>query len=1068
MSVTRALLPCLLLLFCGAALARESFTRFGEDQGLRSAAVYGVVQDASGYLWVSGSSEGLFRFDGSEFRLFTPWRNEDLIDGRSPDTGSLLCDDHDRIWVTTWGYGVFVLAADRRRSTRYVHDAADPHSLASNQAQSLHQSVDGSVWLGTTQGLNRVWPDGRIERITAHSGSETLRDQRVWAMASDSATLWVATSDGLYALRLADMDLRVYRLQPPDQAGERGNEIRTLLRLRDGSLWAGTRSGPVRFEPQGGRFQPVMAGPGGVALPRIPPVNALVETPGGELLAGSQSGMFKLDPTRRTLLRFHSDSDELQAMGAYDIRSLALDRSDLLWIGTRQGELFRGAPEQRFAGLGGISPELAELLAGKSIRAVLVDDTDTLWLGSVEGVFGVRLADGAHRELRTSADGDPEGMPLGILPAQDGGLWVGTDAGLYRKPPDADAAVPVTVPMQEGDVSGSEFRSLSLGRDGSLLIGLWNQGALRWRPGEPARWLLRGVSDNPGDSVYAIFEDDDGSFWIGSRYSGLFRVDASGRTLERLFRGPGGDDSGLPHNGIYCVLRTRDRTLWVCTDDGLARRPPGQARFDVLERRHGLPSNRIIGALEDDRGTLWVLTRGGLARRDPGSGDIVAFRRADGLPSNEFHRAAAVQDRHGQIYVGTTEGLARFDPQRTQRNAVAPKVAITAIQVDSQPMPMEAGADAGAPLRLPRGSRTLSVRYAALDFNDFDANRYRHRLLGFESEWQQAGTQRVATYTNLAPGDYRLEIEGTNNHGLWSDRPAVLHLRMEANWWQTLWGQAGLALCGLAFAAGVPGLRLRRARALARRLEAEVRHRTSELHDKNVALEDALEQVRRLSHTDPLTQIGNRRFLQSHIGGAAALAVRRHADGADLAEAERPRLYFVLVDLDHFKRVNDAHGHAVGDALLQSVARALQLSLRESDTLVRWGGEEFLIAAPMTSSTQAAALAARILARIAATRVPTPEGSAGCTCSIGLCGLPLYDAAPHALEWEDAVTLADYALYQSKSRGRNRWTAVLPGTAGATGSREAGQPQPRRLASNPAAAVADGEIRILEGEHASA
>lgn len=1058
MPAIRALL--LMLLLCGSAVAREAFTRFGEDQGLRSAAVYGVVQDASGFLWVSGSSEGLFRFDGSEFRLFTPWRSEDLVDGRSPDTGSLLRDDRDRIWVTTWGYGVFVLSADRQQATRYQHDPSDPDSLASNQAQSLHQSADGSVWLGTTQGLNRVWPDGRIERVTARSGDDILRDQRVWSIASDPGTLWIATSDGLYALRLADFELRVYRLAPPAQAGERGNEIRTLARLSDGSLWAGTRQGPMRFEPQGGRFQPLLTERGEGGLPRVPPVNALVETRGGELLAGTQAGVFRVDPARRSLLKFHADDEAYETMGAYDIRSLALDHSDLLWIGTRQGELFRGAAEQRFAGLGGLAPALAGTLAGRAVRAVWVDDADTLWLGTAEGVFGVDLADGSHRRLVSSTGAALEGAPLGILPAQDGGLWIATDAGLYRKPAQGDTAAAVDMPMDDGDVSGSDVRSLALGRDGALLVGLWNQGAVRWRPGEPARWLLRGVSGNPGDSVYAILEDDDGSFWVGSRYSGLFRVDAEGRTLEHFFRGPDGNDAGLPHNGIYCILRTRDRALWVCTDDGLARRPHGRERFEVFTREQGLPSNRIVGALEDDRGTLWVLTRGGLGRRDAASGEIVAFRRADGLPSNEFHRAAVVQDRHGRIHAGTTEGLARFDPHRTYRNAIPPTVVITGIQVDSQAAQVDAGRSANAPLRLPRGSRTLAVRYAALDFNDFEANRYRHRLLGFESEWQQAGTQRLATYTNLAPGDYRLEIEGTNNHGLWSEQPAVLHLRMEAGWWQTLWGQAALAFGVLGVAAGIPGLRLSRARALARRLEQEVRHRTSELSEKNSALEDALEQVRRLSHTDPLTQIGNRRFLQSHVGGAAALAVRRHDGSVDLPEAERPRLHFVLVDIDHFKRVNDGNGHAVGDALLQAVARTLQLTLRESDTVVRWGGEEFLIAAPMTSFVQASALATRILAQVAATRVPTAQGHVGCTCSVGLCAIPLFDAAPQALEWEDAVSLADYALYHSKSRGRNRWTAVLPGPAGAlTFAAEA----PRRIASNPAAAEAAGEIRLVEG-----
>ncbi|HEX2013102.1 MAG TPA: tetratricopeptide repeat-containing diguanylate cyclase [Roseateles sp.] len=179
----------------------------------------------------------------------------------------------------------------------------------------------------------------------------------------------------------------------------------------------------------------------------------------------------------------------------------------------------------------------------------------------------------------------------------------------------------------------------------------------------------------------------------------------------------------------------------------------------------------------------------------------------------------------------------------------------------------------------------------------------------------------------------------------------------------------------------------------------------------NAALASSNETLKVQSERDPLTGLANRRHFQS--------AIKRLADAGKLAGT------VYLIDIDHFKRINDQWGHAAGDSVLIEVARRLRAALREDDLVVRWGGEEFLIVVPARSSEDARTLAQRLLELIGTP--PVPHGAAqqiGVTASIGFASFPL---APHglSLSWERAIDLVDTAMYMAKAHGRNKAYGVL-------------------------------------------
>jgi diguanylate cyclase (GGDEF)-like protein len=201
-----------------------------------------------------------------------------------------------------------------------------------------------------------------------------------------------------------------------------------------------------------------------------------------------------------------------------------------------------------------------------------------------------------------------------------------------------------------------------------------------------------------------------------------------------------------------------------------------------------------------------------------------------------------------------------------------------------------------------------------------------------------------------------------------------------------------------------------------------IQHRrlNRELRRTNIVLEEA-------SLTDPMTGLRNRRFFSATIDADVSQALRSHADGRDPHTRD---LVFYVIDADNFKEVNDRYGHDVGDKVLVEMARRLSSSIRHSDVLVRWGGEEFLIVSRYTDRAEAELLAQRVLAAVADT--PISLGGSGetmyRTCSLGWAAFPWFVDNPRAINYEEVLTLADRALHQAKALGKNRAVGILPAT----------------------------------------
>jgi diguanylate cyclase (GGDEF)-like protein len=361
------------------------------------------------------------------------------------------------------------------------------------------------------------------------------------------------------------------------------------------------------------------------------------------------------------------------------------------------------------------------------------------------------------------------------------------------------------------------------------------------------------------------------------------------------------------------------------------------------------------------------------------------------------------------------DGVTAFDPRDVRTSSHAPAIVFTGLEVLHRPVapawldpnsPLQRTIDTQQEVTLGPEATVFSVEMAPLHYVDPPSNRLRYRLDGFDPEWIETGAQhRVATYTNLAPGRYVLRARAGTKNGLWSDQEATLAIHILPPWWRTRGALAGWAALALVIATLVGMDLRRRARVRMALLEREA--------------------LRRESLTDPLTGLHNRRFLVTHLQHEVPKVLREYHSHGPEASAAGDDLLLLLLDVDHFKAINDRHSHSVGDRVLTRIAAVLQEHIRESDLAVRWGGDEFLIVSRSFQRAGAADYAERLRAAVVALGTTmAAEGGPACTVSIGYASFPFLPREAGALTWEQTLELADHALHLSKARTRNSYTGL--------------------------------------------
>jgi signal transduction histidine kinase/ligand-binding sensor domain-containing protein/CheY-like chemotaxis protein len=754
---------------------------WNDNNGLPESDVQSIVQTDDGYVWLA-TEEGLVRFDGVHFAVFDR-KNTPQITNNNVHT--LLRDLYGSLWIGTENG---LLRLNGGKFALYgVRDG-----LPDNYIRRLWVDPEGAFWIATNKGTS-LWRNGRFVDGAAPGGNLVANGYEMWK--DPNGDHWIRTPTGL-TLRRADGSGEKYTTKD----GLSNSHINQVLRDRRGTLWIGTASGLNRLVD--GR---IAVYPLGTKTP-LPPIEQLREDRDANLWIGTEgSGLFRLN------------QDGLSSFSAEDglsndtVQVVYEDRDGNLWVGTDSG----GVDEFR----DGVFTTYSEPegLSGGSIKTVMEGGDGSIWIGTQASGLN-RLKDRRVTVYPTYQGFSNDSVNC-LLQTRDGILWIGKEDGVSRLQGGKVLGRPAVPSLPRERVTVMHEDS-----SGALWFGA-ESGLFRLKDGEVTSYTT--TDGLASDRIRNIVQSRDGSLWVGTS-GGLSHIQ-EGKVRSYTTR------DGLPNDVVLGLHEDGDGILWIGGTSGLSRFKDG--KFTTYTDRDGLFNNAAYAILEDDRGYLWMSSNKGVSRvrrrelNEFAEGKTksvmaIAYGIEDGMRSAECNGGvspAAWKDRRGNLWFATEKGVVRVDPDHIPRNRTPLRVRIEDVLADKLAVdPLHGG-------RVPPGGHELEFHYTAPSFGAAQGIHFRYRLEGFDQEWVQADTRRVAYYTNIPPGSYRFRVKASSADGVESENEASVELYLTPHLYQTPWFYALCIVAAAGVVTSVFRLRLRSLRARQQELEIRVAERTEEL-----------------------------------------------------------------------------------------------------------------------------------------------------------------------------------------------------------------------------------------------
>ncbi len=937
------------------AISQYIQTVWTTEAGLPQTSIYTVAQTSDGYLWV-GTESGLARFDGVRFTVYNR-RNTKALP--ADYIARLLGARDGSLWIGTDSglvhqkNGVWTTYTDRG-------------GLSSNDIRALFEAGDGSLWVGTARGLDRL-QNGKIQVYGSRDG---LPGTMVTALKADSAgVLWIATDAGL-----ARFDGRRFTAYTALD-GLTNNVLSALAIAPDGSVWMAAAHGQLARLMQG-RVE-------NESRTLInDDINALLFDHDGNLWIGFES---------RGLARLHNGA--LSLYGASNglpggtVESFFEDSEHNLWVGLFDSGLVQ-LRDGKFTTFG--KPEgLSSNIGWCGLQA----RDGSIWMATSTGGLDRILADGTIRNY-TNGERQSSETIHSMLQTRDGAIWLGQRHGVLTRFLNGRFE---TFRYERSDENA--INSMLEDRDGSLIVGMYGSGVARFKDGKFE--VIRGMGEIP-----ALAESADGTLWAGTDGEGVIRIKNGIATSFTKA-------NGLLSDHILALDMDAQGVLWIGSSSGGLNRIENR-RITSYTPDQGLFDSTVGNILEDNSGNLWMGSDNGVfrvaksdlsdfANRRISSIHSVVYGTTDGLRSRETMQGGtgtASKGPDGRLWFSTMSGLSVVDPAHAMDSDQALRVQIEEVSMNGK------GADSAPAVRVgPRASR-LEIQFTAPSFVAPGQIQFRYLLDGFDDHWSAASTRRSADYTNLPPGRYRFLVEASRDGNEWSAAAEPLNLSVVPPWYRTTLANFIYSIAAVLFTWWILEVRTRSLKRRRDELEGLVAERTTQLEIEKHGLMRAREALQFQAAHDSLTGLWSRGAILDQLARELERAVR-----------ERIVLSVILGDLDHFKVVNDTHGHLCGDIVLRESAHRLVGLMRGYDAVGRYGGEEFLILLPGYDAAKNPARAQELVDVLAARPFDCNGIEINATCSFGVT---------ITRPWLDGTTIdelirrADKALYQAKRNGRNR------------------------------------------------
>ncbi|MEY3984453.1 MAG: hypothetical protein RL160_2012 [Bacteroidota bacterium] len=765
--------------------AQLRFDNYSVNQGLSASTVLDLIQSSDGFMWIA-TAEGLNRYDGHNFTVF---RSQPMsANGLQDNYLTALAEDRlNRIWIgandgsitlynsrsarfqrrpefqrcnparlpilsiksSASGYVCWLLQQGGAWLAETKTPEINPLAILQNDSSFLPYcmgfSADGMLWLGGQGGIRVLDPahpnqvkaswlmestvlamafhgahvfaatsleglkwigNGKVHAVET-PGSEALFRNIIAMKADTRGYLWCANNyfNGVQRFKIKDRELTesvscMYNAFSSE--GLSNNSVLCLEEDREGNVWIGTLSGLSVYKPLNQQFGLLRHVPGDPGSLSTGNTYGFFEDVDGSIWSGSlDGGINKITPAG---LIMHYGADNCSGLPSNSVRSIFRDARGRYWVGAGNDGLFRFNPQTRF-----FDKVLDKTAEGQQLQ-----------------------------ELQVKS----------ITQAPDGGLWLGTTAGLWRFHADRHEL--------------THFKIIP--------------ETLRKQPNLPDYQIMEVRYDpRKNQLLCATFGH------------GLLLVGLDG-TVRKRYTQQEGVSKSLSSNNVMCVVPLGMDTLLLGTyGGGLNILDCRSEQVHTLTTANGLFNDVVYGLLLDQKGNWWMSSNRGLMVYSPAQRTFRHLNQSSRVQSLEFNEGTYLKTRDGSLWFGGINGINYFKPEALRINITPPLTAITGLKVMEKPFPFDSSYNTGSNIVLRHNQNFLRIDFTGLSFVNSAQNKFRYRLEGLDESWIEAGDNRSASYTNLPPGSYIFQVQASNDDGIWSAIPATLNVQILPPYWRTWW-----------------------------------------------------------------------------------------------------------------------------------------------------------------------------------------------------------------------------------------------------------------------------------------
>ena len=979
--------------------------------------IVSATEDKNGFMWFV-TANGLWRWDSHFARKAEFAIKDDVSAAPQPIIQRLIKDDRNRIWVGT-SQGLYQLDT----AELLIKPVTDTKPLNDVSIQrGIYVALEDTellIFASDRQLYQYDIISNSVTEITLPSA------MRIYALhISNDNTLWLGAEKGLYSRSIAhNTPLQQTQSFPAN------TRITSILSLASGALVIGTAKSGVFLT--GGKNNNKNSNRNNNAEFNAIPIEGdaksawvygLLELNHNELLIGTfGQGLLTFNLNTNTQRLYKANKLHPSGLPDNNIWNIYRDSRDLVWIGAGESlSIFDNSNVGITHMLGGVG--VAGHLPEPKVHSLVTQGDNLVVANGHQGLIEISPTKGITSTWWTASRDPIETLYSG----SDGALYASSNFATVTLSKDSKAITPLSIHGRTSNTFTSAFAQSEHAMWLGGTDGLWTYPLTS--PNQTQHVRLEELKDRRISALYV----QKNRLWIGT-WQGLYiaTLDNSGLISDVV----AASNVTLQQQFITDIHIDTLGQVWIGTSNAGVFVGNGEnSAWKPRNTTHNLPSNTVAGIAGQSGDKIWISTSRGIVAADVNRlriQQIVTGRQSINSP---FSRGAATITKDGSIAFGGKNGVTLISPDILPNSKPPVALSFTDVFATTQNDEKIQKANSGDLMNIASLPKRIAFEFVALDYLSPEDIYYRYRVLGQDDNWTVLdANHRSITLTQPSPGHYELQVEYSFDGKKWQPNMLIQRFFVHPSWYQTSLVKFVGILALILSAYIIHQVSLRHHRSRQRKLEESVALRTAELTAANQQLKEQANALERASLTDALTGANNRRFLLQNIATDIAYIselYRRHESheplGSKRDEEDKSDLLFIIIDLDHFKQINDTFGHHVGDQVLIETKTRLANELDGDDYLIRWGGEEFLAVVHNQTRFEANKLAERLVTCMSASAFHINQDiKVDVSCSVGFAPYPLHMQHTDFFDWHTTVAVADAALYKSKNRGRNTWTGIV-------------------------------------------